>query len=227
MADITNTSITRNEMLLRKQQIELTRAGYDLLDRKRLALLQEILRLQDEVVRRANDLEAVTANSRRFLAKAELLIGEAGVRSAAMGKKHDITLDLDDSLLMGVHVPSIKRESIEQRSYDSDLGITGTSPVVDETASAFEKNVQSIIYLADGEIQLARLMTEILKTTRRLKALEHIILHYIRNALEERERSEHFSLKLAKRLLDRKNTSHKKSRESTRHIRSSSLDAEL
>jgi V/A-type H+-transporting ATPase subunit D len=60
-------------------------------------------------------------------------------------------------------------------------------------------------------------MTEILKTTRRLKALEHIIIprleseyHYIRNALEERERSEHFSLKLAKRLLDRKNTSPKK-----------------
>jgi V/A-type H+-transporting ATPase subunit D len=82
---------------------------------------------------------------------------------------------------------------------------------VDETASAFELNVQSIIHLADGEIQLAKLMNEILKTTRRLKALEHIIIprldaeyNYIRNALEERERSEHFSLKLAKRLLDRK-----------------------
>lgn len=217
MAEITNTSITRNEMLLRKQQIELTRAGYDLLDRKRLALLQEILRLQNEVVRRATELDKVTANSRRSLAKAELLIGEAGVRSAAMGKKHEINLDMEDSLLMGVHVPRIKRESLEQGAYDRDLGITGTSPVVDETADAFEQNVQSIIYLADGEIQLARLMTEILKTTRRLKALEHIILprlesefHYIRNALEERERSEHFSLKLAKRLLDRKNTSHKK-----------------
>lgn len=217
MADITNTSITRNEMLLRKQQIELTRAGYDLLDRKRLALLQEILRLQEEVVRRAVALEKVTANSRRSLAKAELLIGEAGVRSAAMGRKHEIDLDLEDSLLMGVHVPRIKRESIEQGSYDRDLGITGTSPVVDETASAFEQNIQSIIYLADGEMQLSKLMTEILKTTRRLKALEHIILprlesefHYIRNALEERERSEHFSLKLAKRLLDRKNASHKK-----------------
>ena len=58
MADITNTSITRNEMLTRKQQLELTHAGYDLLDKKRLALLQEILRLQEEVVRRANELDA-------------------------------------------------------------------------------------------------------------------------------------------------------------------------
>jgi V/A-type H+-transporting ATPase subunit D len=217
MADITNTSITRNEMLLRKKQLELTRAGYDLLDRKRLALLQEILKLQDEVVRRATELDVMTAKSRRALAKAELLIGESGVHSAAMGRKHDINLDLEDSLLMGVHVPRIRRESMEQQAYDRDLGITGTSPVVDETASAFELNVQSIIHLADGEIQLAKLMNEILKTTRRLKALEHIIIprldaeyNYIRNALEERERSEHFSLKLAKRLLDRKKETPKK-----------------
>ena len=145
------------------------------------------------------------------------MIGESGVRSAAMGTKHEVNLDLEDSLLMGVHVPRVKRESLQQEGYDRDLGITATSPVVDETAGAFEQNVQSIIYLADGEIQLSRLMTEILNTTRRLKALEHIIIprleaeyNYIRNALEERERSEHFSLKLAKRLLDRKNAKTKK-----------------
>lgn len=217
MPDISNLSITRNEMLLRKQQLELTRAGYDLLDKKRLALLQEILRLQEEVVRRATELDKATAKSRRLLAKAELLIGEGGVRSAGMGKKHEINLEIEDTLLMGVHVPHIKRESLKQAAFDHDLGITGTSPVVDETAAAFEQNIQSIIYLADGEIQLSKLMFEILKTTRRLKALEHIIIprldsefHYIRNALEERERSEHFALKLAKRLLDRKKTSPKK-----------------
>ena len=54
-------------------------------------------------------------------------------------------------------------------------------------------------------------MKEILKTTRRLKALEHIIIpnlleeyKFIGTALEERERSEHFSLKLAKKLIEHK-----------------------
>jgi V/A-type H+/Na+-transporting ATPase subunit D len=212
MADISNISTTRSELLTRKQQLELTRAGYDLLDKKRVALMQEILRLQDEVVRLATDLQVMTAKSRRALAKAEALIGTTGVRSATMGKKHEIQIELEDSLLMGVHVPKVKAESAQRDFFQRDLCITGTSPVVDEAAEAFEQNVDGIVVLADGEFRLSKLMKEILRTTRRLKALEHIIIprlqseyNYISMALEERERSEHFSMKLAKKLISRKN----------------------
>ena len=76
--------------------------------------------------------------------------------------------------------------------------------------------IEGIINLADGEVRLAKLMKEILQTIRRLKALEHIIIPrlqkehaYIRMALEERERSQHFSLKLAKKLIKRKYTREK------------------
>ena len=92
MADISNLSATRNELLQRKEQINLTRAGYDLLDKKRLALLQEILRLQEEVVKLATRLEELTSDSRKSLARAEALIGESGLSSAAMGKKYDLEL---------------------------------------------------------------------------------------------------------------------------------------
>jgi V/A-type H+-transporting ATPase subunit D len=211
MADISNISTTRAELLSRKQQLELTHAGYDLLDKKRMALMQEIMRLQDEVVRLATDLQNMTARSRRNLAKAEALIGTSGVRSAAMGKKHEIEVDLEDSVIMGIHVPRIKRNSAQREFYDRDICITGTSPVVDEAAHSFEMNVDGIIGLADGEFRLSKLMKEVLRTTRRLKALEHIIIprleteyRYISTSLEERERSEHFSLKLAKKLITRK-----------------------
>lgn len=223
MPDISNISITRNELLLRKKQLELTRAGYSLLDKKRLALLQEILRLQDEVVKRATELEVRSNRSRRALAKAEALIGEAGVRSAAMGKKREINIKLDDSLLMGVHVLKLRVDTAEREFYDRDIGITGTSPIVDEAAEAFEQNLDAILHLADGEIQLTRLLNEILRTTRRLKALEHIIIPrlqsettYIGNALDERERSEHFSLKLSKKLLERKYLIKRKQRNTAR-----------
>ena len=219
MVEVSNISITRNELLIRKNQIELTQAGYNLLDKKRLALLQEIMRLQDKVVQMATELEKMTAVSRRYLAKAEALIGDTGVRSAAMGKKHEINIELEDRLIMGVHVPKLKMESARREFYERDISVTGTSPVVDETAEAYEKNVDGIISLADGEIQLARLLNEILRTTRRLKALEHIIIprlkaeyKYISNALDERERSEHYSLKLAKKLLERKYRSMRKRR---------------
>ena len=108
MADISNISATRNELLIRKERLTLTKAGYDLLDKKRLALMQEILRLQDEVVALAVKLQDLSAHSRKSLARAEALIGEYGLRSAAMGKKHNLELDLIDSQIMGVHVPRIK-----------------------------------------------------------------------------------------------------------------------
>lgn len=211
MTDISNISTTRNELLIRKQQISLTEAGYDLLDKKRMALLQEILRLQDEVVRLATELEQKTAQSKRSYAKAEALVGDSGVSSAAMGKKHDVELELIDSQIMGVHVPRIKPHTALREFYDRDINIVGTSPVIDEVAEAYERNIESIIALADGEVQLTKLMKEILKTTRRLKALEHIIiprlkeeLAYIRMALDERERSQHFTLRLAKKLIEKK-----------------------
>lgn len=211
MADISNLSATRSELLVRKERIALTKAGYDLLDKKRLALMQEILRLQDEVVELAMQLQSLSADSRKSLARAEALIGESGLGSAAMGKKHDLELDMIDSQIMGVHVPRIKVMEAQREFYDRDICIIGTSLVVDEAAQAYEKNIEGILKLADGEIRLAKLMKEILRTTRRLKALEHIIIpnlkeefKFIETALEERERSEHFSLKLAKKLIERK-----------------------
>jgi H(+)-transporting ATP synthase, vacuolar type, subunit D len=174
--------------------------------------MQEILRLQDEVVSLAGELQNLTAQSRRSLAKAEALVGAAGVRSAANGKKHEINVELEDNLLMGLHVPRIKRNSARREFYDRDICVTGTSPVIDEAAESYEMNVDGMIALADGEFRLSKLMKEIMRTTRRLKALEHIIIprllaeyHYISMALEERERSEHFSMKLAKKLISRKN----------------------
>jgi len=211
MTDISNISATRNELLVRKERLSLTRAGYDLLDKKRMALMQEILRLQDEVVALATELQDLSAYSRKSLARAEALIGEYGLRSAAMGKKHDLELDLIDTQIMGVHVPRVEVIDAQREFYDRDICIIGTSPVVDEAAESYEKNIEGILSLADGEIRLSKLMKEILRTTRRLKALEHIIIpnlqeeyKFIETALEERERSEHFSLKLAKKLIEEK-----------------------
>ncbi len=87
----------------------------------------------------------------------------------------------------------------------------GTSITIDEAASAFETEVDSIIQLAESELRLKRLASEIQRTSRRLNALEHLMIprleaerDFIQMALDERERSDHFRLKLVKRILERK-----------------------
>ena len=84
---------------------------------------------------------------------------------------------------------------------------------MEETAAAFEAEVIAILHLVEGEMQFTRLLEEIQTTTRRLKAIENILLprleaerNYIRMMLEERERSDHNRLKIAKEILEVKHS---------------------
>jgi vacuolar-type H+-ATPase subunit D/Vma8 len=83
--------------------------------------------------------------------------------------------------------------------------------VVEETAAAFEAEVIAILHLFESEMQFTRLLEEIRSTTWWLKAIENILLplleverNYIRMALEERKRSEHNRLKIARDILEEK-----------------------
>jgi V/A-type H+-transporting ATPase subunit D len=65
--------------------------------------------------------------------------------------------------------------------------------------------------MAESELRLKRLVAEIQRTLRRLNALEHLLIprldaerKHIQTVLDERERSDHFRLKMAKRLLEQK-----------------------
>jgi H(+)-transporting ATP synthase subunit D len=75
----------------------------------------------------------------------------------------------------------------------------------------FESEVDAILQLAESELRLTRLAAEIQGTSRRLNALDHLLIprleaerDYIQIALDERERTDHFRLKLVKRVLERK-----------------------
>ena len=89
--------------------------------------------------------------------------------------------------------------------------VAGTSIYIDEVAEQFEVEVEGIIRLAESELRLRRLVKEIKRTSRRLNALEYLLIprlkrecNQIQMALDERERNDHFRLKLSKRLLERK-----------------------
>lgn len=87
----------------------------------------------------------------------------------------------------------------------------GTSVAIDETAAAFESEVDSVIALAQSELRLTHLVNEIQRTSRRVNALEHVILprlieerRFIQLALDERERADRFRLKRVKSILRQK-----------------------
>lgn len=211
MANISNISSTRSTLHLKKQQIEIVLQGIRLLDKKRLALMQLVVELEDEVVEAAEQLQLTSNEAHKTLALAIANGDKVAVTSAAIMSKLEPELSLTTKNIMGVKVNQLHWEKPPQEKENIPRAPFQT-PSVRNTAKAFMNEIEDIVHLADGELQLCNLVTEIRSTTRRMNALDHIILpklkdeqKYIRNALEERERAENFRLRLAKKNIAKRN----------------------
>jgi V/A-type H+-transporting ATPase subunit D len=207
------TSVTRMELLAHKEQIALANQGRELLEQKRTALMKEFMRIAFNVLEHSDALEHAADKARRALARAESAAGTEAIRSAALAARAEFPLQVATTNVMGVKVPHIEQKRMERSMLGRGYSIVDTSLTIDEVAAAFEYEVELIIQLAESELRLKRLAAEIQSTSRRLNALDHLLIprleserDFIQMALDERERSDHFRLKLMKRLLERKRT---------------------
>lgn len=206
-------SPTRQALLDRKAQIELAQQGRDLLEKKRAALMEEILRVAQAVMHEADELRRAASHARRALARAETIAGPEAVRSAALAARGDVPIKLTTTNVMGVRIPELEKRRVSRAMLERNYAPTGTSVTIDEAASAFEAEVDAIIDLAESELRLRRLTDEIQSTSRRLNALDEVLIprfegerDAIELALDERERAEHYRLMRAKKLIERKRT---------------------
>lgn len=206
-----SVSITRMELLALKTQIDLAKQGRELLDQKRTALMKELLKMADTVIERSEALESTAAEAHLALARAESVAGTEFVKSAALASRNEFPLEVRATSVMGVRVPYIEQKRALRPAFGRGYSIVGTSITIDEAASAFEAEVNAIIRLAESELRLTRLAEEIQRTSRRLNALDHLLIprleadrDFIQLALDERERADHFRLKLIKRILKRR-----------------------
>lgn len=208
---MSNVSATRMELLARKTQISLASQGRDLLEQKRTALLKEFMRTADLALERSDALELTAEQARHALARAEAMAGTESVRSASLAALSGLALEVTNVSVMGVRVPHIEQKRVTRSALERGYSIVGASTSIDEAASAFEAEVEAIIQLAEIEIRLTRLGEEIQRTSRRLNALDHFVIprlkeeqKFIQMALDERERADHFRLKLVKKSLEKK-----------------------
>lgn len=206
-----NVSVTRMELLARKAQLDLASQGRDLLEQKRSALMKEFMRTADIALQHSDVLQTLAAEASQSLARAEVTAGAESLRSAALASRGEFSLDVTNTNVMGVKVPHIEQKRAARSFLKRGYGVVNTSITIDETADAFEKEVDAILQLAETELRLIRLGNEIQSTSRRLNALEHFLIprlkaeqEFIQIALDERERADHFRLKLVKRSLERK-----------------------
>ncbi len=198
-------SPTRMNLLQRKAQAKMAREGAELLRSKRDALMQEFMELLKPLLAQREELGRATSRAFQSLLMAKAIDGEPVINSVALATSRDVTVVTRQEKIWGIGIPDLQADSFVRGPEERGYAITQTSARVDETAEGFEEILDAVVKMAPTEVKLKRLGEEIRKTTRRVNALEEMIIPrylgqitYIKRSLEEREREDLFRLKRIK-----------------------------
>ncbi|WP_456411626.1 V-type ATP synthase subunit D [Oceanithermus sp.] len=194
-------SPTRMTLLQKRSQLQLASKGVDLLKKKRDALVGEFFALVHETLEARKKLEAAAKDAYFALFLAKAFDGPEVVDALALGMPvlDDVTADVEN--VWGTKVPKLIAKWPEGAAA-SPIATGGQTLKAQE---AFRRFAQALVEVANTETRLRRIGEEIKKTTRRVNALEQVVIpgvlhqmRFIKLVLEQREREDTFRLKRIK-----------------------------
>lgn len=187
-------SATRSELLARRARIGLATQGRDLLKERRTALVREFHRLGASALESMDALDRDAADAGRFLGVTVAAAGPEPLHSAALAAQGDIELSVRTRSVAGVPIVEIDKGVVARARTDRGYSLVATRARIDDVAERFEAVLDSLLDTAALELSVRRLADEIARTTRRMNALEHVVLPgleseraHIALVLEERE----------------------------------------
>jgi V/A-type H+/Na+-transporting ATPase subunit D len=189
-------SATRSELLARRAQIGLAAQGRDLLKERRSALVREFNRLGASALASIDELDRDAAGAGRLLGLSVATHGPEPVESAALAAEGEVEVSLRSRSVAGVPIVEIEKQPVARARTDRGYSLAATSARLDEVAERFEAVLDKLLELAVLELSVRRLADEIARTTRRMNALEHVVVPRL-----EREQA-HISLVLEEREME-------------------------
>lgn len=189
-----DVSATRSELLARRVRIRLAEQGRDLLKEKRTALVNEFARLSREAVEGMDALRRSASAATQALSTAVALDGPEAVGSAALITGRELAVAVRSRTVAGVRIDELEANGAARAADARGYALVSTSGRIDLAAHRFEVVLDQLLKFAVLELTLRRLVEEIERTTRRLNALEHVVVpriaterDWIKQVLEDRE----------------------------------------
>jgi V/A-type H+-transporting ATPase subunit D len=205
-----NISPTRMNLLSRRSLIRLAFQGVDLLKKKRDALVADFFDMVRKAYQQRSQLEALAQQAYRSLALAKARSGPEVLDALASLGQRQVNVDIETRNIWGVRVPEIQTPTLHRRPSERGWNPAWQSFAITQTADAFESFLESLIPIAGLEIKIQKIGSEIKKTTRRVNALEQVVIPrlveeiaFIKAVLEQREREDMFRLKKLKQKKER------------------------
>lgn len=193
---------TKANLLNLKDQVQFAKKGYELLDRKRTVLIQEMMRLNQEARSLQKNIGDMLAQSYGSLMDASIVMGSENVRDLAQSMTLEGDFKLVSRTVMGVEVPKIQYKKKERRT---EYAFHQTTAAFDQASLDFNRLLDYIYELAEVETSVFRIAEEIKETAKRANALDKIqipkftaSIKQIEEVLQEKEREDFFRLKKVK-----------------------------
>lgn len=201
-------SPTRMNLLQRKQQGKIAVQGVDLLKRKRDALVADFFNIVRQSLAARERLTKACEEAYVMLALTKAWEGREALESAAMGDRREVLVEIEVRNVWGTKIPEVAVQEVKRGLLERGHNPTTTSVRTVESAANFEEVLRALLDVAASEIKLKKIGEEIKKTTRRVNALEQIVIprimgeiRFITAVLEQRAREDVFRLKRIKQKL--------------------------
>jgi V/A-type H+-transporting ATPase subunit D len=203
---------TRTNLLMLKDKRKSVINSIGILRARKQALIKEFLAATTPFLRSREDIKKSYGKAIRELA---ITIGREGketVESIAVATEREFGIEVTEKSIWGLKYKDIEYHDApvrqpERRGYYE----YGTTPHLEESISLFEKLLENMLQIAEYESKLRRLGEEIIKTTRRIKVLEEMVLPGLKQQIRtigqyigEREREAFYRLKRVKSILQEK-----------------------
>lgn len=194
---------TKSNLIKAKSALQLSKKGFELLDKKRNVLIKEMMGLVSKSKDIQKQIYDTIDKAYESLQVANLIMGVKDVEDISYSVPQDESFELLLKSVMGVDIPTIKYKKTDiQPTY----GFYYTNSALDKARQNFNEVKYKIYELAEIENSIFKLAKEIQKTKKRTNALQHIQIpkyteqvKYIQEVLEEKEREDFFRLKKLKK----------------------------
>ncbi len=203
---------TRTNLLMLKEKSRSIVNSIGILKARKQALIKEFLAATLPFLRSREEIKKSYGRAIRELAISLGREGKDTIESLAVATERDFGIEVKEKSIWGLRYKDIAYHDTpvrqpDERGYDE----SATTPHLDDSVNLFEKLLESMLTIAEYESKLKRLGDEIVKTTRRIKVLEEMVLPGIKRQIRsigqyigEREREAFYRLKRVKSILERK-----------------------
>ena len=200
---IQNIAPTKSNLLRTKDNLNLSRTGYNLIDKKRTVLIKEMMQQIEKAKEIQSDVKELFEKAYSVLQEANITMGVRQVQDIALSIDKAEQFEITYKSILGLDGPTVKYEKQVLRPHYS-MYMTGEA--IDEAIMIFQK-IKSLTYrLAETENTVYKLSIEIKKNQKRANALEKMqipnleeTVKYISESLEEKEREDFYRLKKIKK----------------------------